>query len=99
MVQQTSSASNLGFWEKQRQNIAFYLDDIETPLGKTLNLTLTGIILISLASFIAQTYPLSPSIRSRLEGLDFMILISFTIEYIIRFWAAENKKKFVLNPL
>ena len=99
MLEQTSSASNLGFWEKQRQKIAFYLEDIETPLGKTLNLTLTGIILISLASFIAQTYPLSPSVRSRLEGLDFMILISFTIEYIIRFWAAENKKKFVLNPL
>lgn len=99
MVEQTSSASNLGFWEKQRQKIAFYLDDIETPLGKTLNLTLTGIILISLASFIAQTYPLSPSVRSRLEWLDFIILIAFTLEYIIRFWAAENKRKFVLNPL
>ncbi len=99
MVEQTSSASNLGFWEKQRQKIAFYLEDIETPLGKTLNLTLTGIILISLASFIAQTYPLSPSVRSRLEWLDFIILIAFTLEYIIRFWAAENKKEFVLNPL
>lgn len=93
------SPSNLDFWEEKRKKVAFYLEDIETPLGKTINLTLTGIILISLASFIAQTYPLSPNVRSRLELLDFIILILFTIEYVIRFWAAENKKKFVLDPL
>ncbi|MBD2484208.1 ion transporter [Planktothrix sp. FACHB-1365] len=93
------SPSNLDFWEEKRKKVAFYLEDIETLLGKTINLTLTGIILISLASFIAQTYPLSPNVRSRLELLDFIILILFTIEYVIRFWAAENKKKFVLDPL
>ncbi|MBE9144132.1 ion transporter [Planktothrix mougeotii] len=93
------SPSNLDFWEEKRKKVAFYLDDIETPLGKTINLTLTGIILISLASFIAQTYPLYANVRSRLELLDFIILILFTIEYVIRFWAAENKKKFVLDPL
>ncbi|CAD5910629.1 Voltage-gated potassium channel [Planktothrix tepida] len=99
MENQQLSPSNLDFWEEKRKKVAFYLEDIETPLGKTINLTLTGIILISLASFIAQTYPLSPNVRSRLELLDFIILILFTIEYFIRFWAAENKKKFVLDPL
>lgn len=93
------SPSNLDFWEEKRKKVAFYLEDIETPLGKTINLTLTVIILISLASFIAQTYPLSPNVRSRLELLDFIILILFTIEYVIRFLATENKKKFVLDPL
>lgn len=80
------------FLEKARQQVAFYLEDINTPIGKTVNLTLTGLILISLTSFIAQTYPLSDVVHSRLELLDFVILICFTIEYLIRFWVADNKK-------
>lgn len=99
MVEPQSSPSNFEFWEETRKKVAFYLEDIETPIGKTINLNLTGLILVSLASFIAQTYPLSPLVHSRLELLDFIILILFTIEYVIRFWAADNKKEFVFNPL
>jgi len=91
--------SKLDFWENQRKKIGFYLEDISTPIGKTVNLTLTGLILISLTSFIAQTYPISPLVHSRLESLDFIILICFTIEYLVRFWVADNKKEFILNPL
>ncbi|HBK24626.1 MAG TPA: Ion transporter [Planktothrix sp. UBA10369] len=91
--------SKLDFWENQRKKIGFYLEDISTPIGKTVNLTLTGLILISLTSFIAQTYPISPLVHSRLESLDFIILICFTIEYLVRFWVADNKKEFIFNPL
>ncbi|VXD13002.1 Ion transport 2 domain protein [Planktothrix serta PCC 8927] len=98
-LEKIPSPPNLDVLEKARKNVAFYLDDINTPIGKLVNLTLTGLILTSLASFIAQTYPISSLVHSRLESLDFIILITFTIEYLLRFWAADNKKQFVLHPL
>lgn len=82
-----------------KQRIAFYLEDIETPIGRIIGLTITGLILISLSSFIAQTYPISASVRSRLELLDIFILFIFTVEYLVRLWVAPDKLKFILHPL
>lgn len=80
-----------------RKQIGFYLEDIETPIGKTVNLTLTGLILLSSASFIAETYPLAEPVRFKLQTLDTVLLIVFAIEYLLRLWCAENKVKFVFS--
>ncbi len=80
-----------------RSQIGFYLEDIESPIGRTVNLTLTGLILLSSASFIAETYPLSEAVRINLETLDTALLIIFAVEYLLRLWCAENRVKFIFS--
>ena len=80
-----------------RSQIGFYLEDIETPIGRTVNLTITGLILLSSASFIAETYPLSGPVRINLETLDTALLIVFAVEYLLRLWCAENRVKFIFS--
>ena len=77
-----------------RKKVAFYLEDIETSLGLTINLIILGLILISLCIFVAETYPLEARIREILRLVDTIILVLFTIEYCLRFWSAEQRKKF-----
>lgn len=82
-----------------RSQIGFYLEDIETPIGRTVNLTLTGLILLSSASFIAETYPIAEAITINLQILDTALLVVFAIEYLVRLWCDENKFKFVFSFL
>ncbi|MEG4864643.1 MULTISPECIES: ion transporter [unclassified Microcoleus] len=80
-----------------RKQIAFYLEDIETPAGRTVSLIITGLILLSTASFIAETYPISESVRTRLATLDTALLVVFTVEYLVRLWCADHKFKFIFS--
>lgn len=80
-----------------RQQVRFYFDDIETPLGQAINLIITGLVLLSLAFFVAETYPLPDSVRSVLGVLDNLILVLFTAEYLLRLWSAERPLRQFLN--
>jgi voltage-gated potassium channel len=80
-----------------RQAIAFYLEDIETPVGRTINFAIVGLVLISSAIFVAETYPLPAILRDRLELLDTLILWVFGTEYLLRLWCAEAKLKHLFN--
>jgi voltage-gated potassium channel len=80
-----------------RQTIGFYLEDIETPVGKAVNLGITGLVLLSSAIFVAETYPIPDPLRSQLDAIDKGILIIFAIEYLLRFWCAERKLRHVLS--
>lgn len=80
-----------------KKNIAFYLEDIETPIGKTINFTLMFLILLSTTIFVAETYPIPESIIIKLELIDDLILGIFAIEYLLRFWCAEQKIKFIFS--
>jgi len=81
-----------------RKNIALYLEDVETPAGRAVNLFILGLILLSSAIFVAQTYPLPTSVGTIIDAIDTLIGITFVAEYVIRFWCAENKLKFFFNP-
>lgn len=37
---------------------AFYLEDIETPVGRAINSSIAGLVLLSSAIFVTQTYVL-----------------------------------------
>jgi voltage-gated potassium channel len=80
-----------------RRQIGFYLEDFETPIGRVINLTITVLVLLSSATFVAQTYALPAALRSQLDLLDTIILWIFAIEYILRLWCAENKLKHVFS--
>lgn len=83
--------------DRTRKRLVFYIEDLETPVGLAVSLLITGLILLSAAIFVIQTYPISPQLRSVLEVVDQFIIVLFAIEYLIRFWGAENKLKFIFN--
>lgn len=82
-----------------RTDLAFYLEDVETPTGRAVSLTLTGLIFLSAICFVAETYPLSDSVLAGMRILDTAIVVIFTIEYGLRCWVAESMKKFILSPI
>lgn len=80
-----------------RQQLGFYLEDIETPIGKTINLAITGLVLLSSAIFVIETYPLPEDLRSQLELVDTAILWIFVAEYVLRLWCAEDRRAHLLS--
>ena len=80
-----------------KQKVTSYLEDIQTPTGLIINLIIIGLICLSLAIFVIQTYAIPESIRIWLNDIDFAILIIFALEYIIRFWCAKAKIKFIFS--
>ena len=81
-----------------RRKVASYLEEIETPIGRAINLLIMGLILLSSVIFVAQTYPLPDSIRTIIDTIDRLIGIIFVSEYIIRLWCADDKLKFFTRP-
>lgn len=80
-----------------KQRIVFYLEDIETPAGRAINLTIAGLVLLSSAIFVTETYPISDSLRSKLDTIDTAILLVFVLEYLLRLWCSEYKIKYFLS--
>jgi len=81
-----------------RRKIALYLEDIETPAGRAVNLFILGLILLSSAIFVAQTYAIPDSVRNIIDVIDRLIGVFFVAEYIIRFLCADNQIKFFFSP-
>ncbi len=80
-----------------KEKISYYLDNFNSPIGIAVNLTILGLILLSSGIFVLETYPLSESSLKLLAQLDDVILYFFTFEYLIRFWCANSKLKFVFS--
>lgn len=80
-----------------REKIAFYLEDIDTPLGKGINLFITGLVLVSSGIFIAETYKIPIELRETLDAIEDFILAIFVIEYGLRVWCADRKLRFIFS--
>ncbi|KAB8335720.1 ion transporter [Scytonema tolypothrichoides VB-61278] len=80
-----------------REKTAFYLKDLETPIGKIVNLTIASLVLLSSVIFVAQTYNISDNLRNLLDSIDTVVLLIFSIEYLLRVWSEENKIKYIFS--
>jgi len=80
-----------------RKKVAFYLEDTETNLGLGVNLGILASILLSSAIFVIQTYPISQQLQDAIGIVDTIILIVFSVEYILRFWSAENAQEYFFS--
>lgn len=80
-----------------RKKISFYFEDIETPTGRLINLIITALVVLSSAIFVIETYSISANLRDKLNLINYVILLIFAVEYLLRFWCAENKIKYFLN--
>jgi voltage-gated potassium channel len=77
-----------------RQAVAFYLEDVETPIGKTITIVVTGLILLSCGLFVLETYPLNPTWHRWLHWIDDGLLVLFGVEYLLRLWSAPDRWRF-----
>ncbi len=80
-----------------RENTNFYLRDLETPLGKTINLAIVILVMLSSGIFVAQTYHISESVSFALNIIDILILNIFAAEYLLRLWSAENRIHYIFS--
>jgi voltage-gated potassium channel len=80
-----------------REKTEFYLTDLETRTGKIINLTIALLVLLSSGIFVAETYNIPNEIRFQLRIVDKVILVIFVIEYLVRFWSAEHKLKYLFS--
>lgn len=97
MSQNVSDPALFIFMLSLREKIAFYLEDIDTPLGKGINLFITGLVLVSSGIFIAETYKIPIELRGTLNTIEDFILAIFVLEYGLRIWCAEQKLQFVFS--
>ncbi|AFY60774.1 ion transporter [Synechococcus sp. PCC 6312] len=62
-----------------------------------IDLSITGLVLCSIAIFVIQTYPIPAELRVVLDRVNVGILITFAVEYLLRLWAAERKWKYFFS--
>lgn len=80
-----------------RENIQFYLKDLQTPLGKAINLIIVILVMLSSGIFVAQTYQIPESISFILNIIDTLIVTIFAVEYLLRLWSAENRIHYIFS--
>jgi voltage-gated potassium channel len=89
--------SAIAFIPKVKSKISFYLDDLETSIGRGIGLVTALLVLISAGIFVAETYPIPSSLSYILNIIDTSILYIFILEYLLRFWCAEDKFKYFFS--
>ncbi|MBV6622325.1 MAG: ion transporter [Rivularia sp. (in: Bacteria)] len=80
-----------------RENLDFYLRDLQTPLGKIINLSIVVLVMLSSGIFVAQTYLIPQSISFVLNIVDILIINIFAVEYLLRLWSAENRIQYIFS--
>ncbi len=79
-------------------NLKRVVESSDTPAGRTFDLTIQGLILLSLASFAVETLPDLPiTARRALRLLEVGTVAIFTIEYLLRLLVADQKFRFIFS--
>ena len=81
-----------------RSRIRAELEEAETRWGLGINIAIAALILLSAGLFVAETYPLSPTLAHEVAILDWLILVIFVLEYGVRLWAAERPLLHLFSP-
>jgi voltage-gated potassium channel len=74
------------------------LNDSDQPSAKLLSFTIQGLIILSLVTFSISTLPeLSPVTIKILSIIETVTVIVFSLEYVLRIYAAEQKLRFIFS--
>ncbi|MBB3048935.1 voltage-gated potassium channel [Litorivivens lipolytica] len=79
----------------QLQNI---VETRETLAGKIFDTVIQCAIVVSLISFSIETLPtISTDLRNTLRAIELSVVALFTAEYLLRFYVASSRPKFVFS--
>lgn len=56
-------------------------------------------VLIVCTNYVIETYPISQTLRQKLEMVDFIISLLFFVDYCMRFWAHSYSIRYLFTPL
>jgi len=81
-----------------RQTAKRMVEDTETLSGRVFNYAIYFLIIFSLVTFSIETLPsISAETRTILGYLEVMVIIIFTLEYLLRLWIAPRKLAFIFS--
>ena len=80
-----------------RAKINFYLNESKDKRGKIINNFIYALILLSVLDFSLQTIPNYNRFHPSLAKFEFVVLVIFTIEYILRVFSSKNPLKFIVS--
>ena len=81
-----------------REKLRSILEDNTSRYGKVFDYVIQVLILVSLISFSIETLPdLTPNVESFLSSVETFCVLVFTIEYLLRVYAAKNRLKYVFS--
>jgi len=74
------------------------LEQSDTPAGRRFDLSIQVLIAASVVSFSLETLPdLSAAVRDTLWTIEVVLVVAFTVEYVLRFVCADRKLRFVFS--
>ena len=80
-----------------RERVRFWFDDLETPMGKAVDIVVLALILAATIIYVILSYDLNPKVTEFLSAIEFLIGLIFIFEYILRVWSAKNRIKHVTH--
>lgn len=79
-------------------NLKKIIEDTDTKAGKSFDLIIQSLVIISLISFSIETIPgLSTATSKILRIIEIITVLIFSFEYLCRVFVADNKLKFIFS--
>lgn len=70
----------------------------DNKLSRYFALFIQALILLSIITFSIETIPdLKPQTRYLLESIELVCVLVFTVEYLLRIYVADNRRKFIFS--
>ncbi|MGD1900101.1 MAG: ion transporter [Phormidesmis sp.] len=80
-----------------REQVRLAVDESDSGVGLWVSGVIAFLILLSATLFAIQTYPLPATVRLAIKITDQIILVLFTVEYLVRLWSAQNRLRFIFS--
>jgi voltage-gated potassium channel len=81
-----------------RSELQRVVEQTDTPVGRAFDLTVQTLIVISLIGFAVETLPDLPEWLLRILSVgEIVIVLLFTVEYLLRLWVADRKLGFAFS--
>ncbi len=81
-----------------KKSLKAIIEKSDTKTGRSFDLFIQFLIVISIISFSIETLPnLESTIRQRLATLETLTVAIFTLEYFLRVWVADKKPDYIFS--
>lgn len=81
-----------------RQQLKEWVERTDTPAGRAFDLVIQGLIVLSLATFSLETVPgITPETREVLRVTEIVVVLVFTLEYLLRILVADDRRGFIFS--
>lgn len=92
------AAGALATMERMPDRLKRIIEQNDTRAGRAFDLTIQGLIVLSLVTFSIETLPdLTPAAQRWLYRIELVTVLIFTVEYLLRLWLAERKAAFAFS--